>query len=220
MLTQIIEKTNDPEFYSNYDLSLKKLIWKYDEDIAILELTLLVKDVELDSQEHWRIRATDVLDYKGLHNNVLLPYVKITHLNKHPLLDDYQIDSMICALKGILNDPHLIYFELRKILETVTGGFIHNQELLSNLLYMNKNQHINLILQLNKNIYTSFNRYFNKDDLTLKVLEQYSNEQKGYLNHPKASLLIFGNEEISSIDYNNGQPYIIAENFLSEIVKL
>ncbi len=52
--------------------------------------------------------------------------------------------------------------------------------------------------------------------IEFRVNEVISGDDKGYAHRPDLKLLMFGNEDVSGYDYNLGQPYIIAEDFIAD----
>ena len=54
-----------------------------------------------------------------------------------------------------------------------------------------------------------------KHGIELKVKKEIGGYDKGYANRPNVKLLLFGNEDVSPDNYNLGQPYIIADEFLA-----
>ena len=58
-------------------------------------------------------------------------------------------------------------------------------------------------------------KVFKKHGVDFKVKKEIDGYDKGYANRPNIKLLIFGNEDASPDNYNLGQPYIIADEFIA-----
>lgn len=219
MLSQLINRTNEDGFYSNWNLKLDGVYGKiksyHENDFEIYLVIENESKLESIEKEHWKIEAQQVLEVSNVFSPIYLPYIKLSILEEHPLLWKFMHDTLECELSGICENHHEFTSRLHWLYEEQTGGFIAWKRDFHELPNLIKGKRQVPIL-LNMKTYNFVKGLLDEFGLSIEIKDILSGENKGYLNKPDAKVLIFGNPDVSPNDYNLGQPYVIADNFTAE----
>jgi hypothetical protein len=214
---QLIERTNKKEFYHNGRLLLKDLNGQI-EQFKTLELNLLLDEQDdygqLANLEHWRLICHQTIDFRGIFADLYLPYIKLKILTDHPLLWEYTKPELECLLNYFPKNPSEFIGDLFFEYEKITGNWIPIND-----TFWSLNEHYKKMgkrnLSIAKPLREPIERVCEKHGIEFIVENEIDGYNKGYANRPNAKLLIFGNEDVSPNDFNLGQPYIIADEFLA-----
>lgn len=74
-------------------------------------------------------------------------------------------------------------------------------------------------ISIPKSLKDTVRKVCEKHNLSFEINNEIIGDDKGNSYKPNSKLLIFGNEDVSSNDFNLNQPFIIAENFIAERIK-
>lgn len=218
MIEELIRRTNLDDFYSNYYLSLKSYSYKAAE--KLFELSISIKDDGYGNNgnlEEWKISSINTEKVSGFDFDIMLPYIKMKILDNHPLLWLYHSDEMSCDIIGIPGDIHKLVFDLAALLEAETGGWLSFHDIFRGC--MTSVQRGRFMVRITYPIAKRLEAICKEQNLTFKITERSSGNEKGYADKPNAKLLMFGNSDVSPYEYNLGQSYIIAEEFTAERIK-
>ncbi|WP_299016208.1 hypothetical protein [uncultured Polaribacter sp.] len=164
--------------------------------------------------EHWRLIAHETIDFNGIYADLYLPYIKLKILIDHPLLWTYNKAELECELIKYPENPSEFMGDLFFEYEKVAGNWIPLHKNFWDLNeYYKQNGKRNLSIP--KPLKESIEKVCKKHGIDFKVKKETDGYDKGYSNRPNAKLLIFGNEDISPNNFNLGQPYIIADEFIA-----
>ncbi|MEZ5043276.1 MAG: hypothetical protein R2828_25495 [Saprospiraceae bacterium] len=216
MMTQLLNRTNEKDFYDNWNLKLESVngkIESYQKNNFIINIYIENEnEPENKNREDWQIIAHQAIEVKNIFSPNYLPYIKLSLLENHPLLWEFKYDILECELSGTLENHYEFTSKLHWLYEKETGGFIEWKRdfyELQNLIKGKKK----IPISMNMKTYNFVKSLIDDFDLTLEIITVSSNEDKGYLNRPNAKVLIFGNPDISPNNYNLGQPFVIADKF-------
>lgn len=216
MIQQLIEKTNKKEFYQKCNLELEN--YAFNAKTKIFEIILSINQVSYDEYveyEEWKIICSNTVKVNGFDYDTMLPYVKITILDDHPLLWLYnqkEIEFRLTRKPG--NIPQFIY-DLTKMFEEKAGNWIRLDSITRNLFsFPIQNKWHNY--SISSRLIEPFTEICNNHNLIVVIDNELSSDYGVSDKQPNAKMLIFGNEDISPNDFNLDQPYIIAERFDAE----
>ena len=210
-MNELIEKSNSIKFYEDADLRLESMYYKPNQNL--LELSLSINQISYDvpiEYEEWKITCEDTINFRGFKNKILLPYVKIELLEKHPLLRQYQQSETDFWIIGKPINLKEFYGELAIFLERKCGNWIKLNDLFWNLedfFLENKPKYIKLSDFMVKPMQEICKKHKVSFKTGERKLIKEFNDKADY------KLLIFGNKDISPNSYNLNQHYVIAKNF-------
>jgi hypothetical protein len=210
MIEDLIRKTNEPEFYHNYELHLVSSKSEIN-DINISEFNFVMEDLYAEnSQEslsHWKIIAYNLIESRNLHIRTLLPYVKMNILDNHPLLWKFKEECYECELQTFPQNPSEFLGDLLLEFEKLTGNWLNLNDYFwgidENYKYKSSTD-----IRVPHSLIKLFEATSFKHNIGFKIGDM---ESEAY--QPNVKLLIFGNEEICPNNFDLRQPYIIADNF-------
>ena len=220
MLQKLINKTNSEEFYNDCNFHLESYSYKALD--CTLELFFLISkssDYVSVENEKWKITCRKTEIFNGFYNTIMLPYVKLAIFDSHPLLMEYHESELECEIVGRPKKSYEFIGEIHSVLEKETGNWITLNKYLWNFekyFTINSKRLIYIPNSLMKPIQMVCNRH----DLGFNIKSETKGEDKGYLNKPKAKLLIFGNEDVSPNQFFLNQSYVIAEEFIEERIEI
>jgi len=164
--------------------------------------------------EHWKLISHQTIDFKGIYADLYLPYIKLKILTDHPLLWTFTRPELECELINFPKNPSKFIGDLFFEYEKLTGNWIFVHENFWNLSesYKSKEQ---TNIEIQEPLKEPIEKVCKKHGIEFKVKNVQDGFDKGYANRPNAKLLIFGNEDVSPNDFNLGQPYIIADEFMA-----
>jgi hypothetical protein len=222
MLTQLINKTNEEDFYDNWNLKLKSVNGKIESyQNNNFEINIFIEnenEPENTTREDWQIVAHQVIEIKNIFSPIYLPYIKLSLLEEHPLLWKFKYDELECELSGSIENHYEFTSKLHWLYEEQTGGFIEWKKdfyELSNWINGKKK----IPISMNMKTYNFVKKLTDDFGLTIDIINISSNERKGYLNRPNAKILIFGNPDVSPNDFNLEQPFVVADKFIANQIK-
>jgi len=219
MLTQLINKTSEPNFYNSWSLKLQTLngkIKSHNNNTLEIDIILENETGYGDSiSEDWKIIAHQVIDVNSVFRSLFLPYTKLFLLDDHPLLWEFKYDQVHCTLSGDLKRFDEFTSKLHWLYEKHTGGFISWRRDFWGLKRLSKDEK-KISISINMRTYNFINQFVEKFGLTIEITEIWKGTRKGYLNKPDAKILLFGNPDVCPNNFKSGQPYIIADDFLAE----
>lgn len=219
MIQNLIDRTNTTEFYQNSDLKLES--YNYNPSNNTLEMFLSINQISYDipiEYEVWKLTCRNTESFNGFFYELMLPYVKLKILETHPLLLKYHENELECEIKGKPENVNEFIGEISNVLETETGNWIMvNEYFWNSEEQFNKYSH--RIISIPKSLEKSIKRVCEKHKLSFTVNNEVIGDDKGYADKPKAKVLIFGNEDVSSNNFYLNQSFIIAEEFTAERIK-
>ncbi|AHM59335.1 hypothetical protein D770_05340 [Flammeovirgaceae bacterium 311] len=223
MLSDLINKTNNEDFYSDgnlYPIGIKAQIGGFNT----MELELIIEESgikesdgkyeEWKHTEYWKIIAHKAIKFDKLYAPIYLPYVKLRVLYDHPLLWDYKSDKLECELNGIPDN----YNEFVGVLYHTFDEYAGNWILLNNSLFNahgSSSKARKRIMTIPEPMKQPVLKVCQDFGIDFHVTHVSSGRDKGYAYRPNAKLLMFGNEDVCDFASNLGQPYIIAEDFMA-----
>ncbi|CAM4356396.1 hypothetical protein [Gillisia limnaea] len=217
MIEKLIELTNTIEFYQNGHFHLTNLKGEIGQ-FKTMEFNFVIEERDDNGKtynvEHWNLIAHRTIDFKGIFEDLYLPYIKLKILNDHPLLWMYNQPNLECELIKFPENPSEFIGDLFFEYEKIAGNWIplHKTFWALNKYYKeNGKRNISVPKPLKEPI----EKVCKKHGVDFKVKKEIDSYDKGYANRPNAKLLIFGNEDASPDNYNLGQPYIIADEFIA-----
>lgn len=213
MTDKLIEITNSDDFYQNCDFYLesKQLITSKNQLELIFSINQISYDIPVEYKE-WKIICNKFIGSSRLDNKFLMPYIKIAILKEHPLLWEFHEDENECFIKGTPKNLKEFYGEFDIILEEKTGNWIKLTDNFWNLKnYFEKD--VEKYLPLSNSMAKIVQDICKTHNIDFKIKKKKIGADKGWNNLPNSQLLILGNEQIVSHNYNLKQSYIIAENF-------
>ena len=215
MIQELIKITNENDFYQNGNIFLINTKCELGK-LNLSEFNFVIENTDNNTQlrktSYWKIIANNALDYQNLRNKVLLPYVKITILDNHPLLWNYKEDIYECGLKGFPKNSAEFIGDLTLEFEKDTGNWLNlNKFLFSINEYFKKNDYT--IISIPTSLKNIFEKICQKHKINFNVENIIKAINKGFEYRPEAKVLIFGNEDVSPNYFNLNQPYIIADSF-------
>ena len=223
MLQELITKTNTEDFYSDgnlHPISIKGHIGGFNT----VELEFVIEEDGLDEKEdgyypwkkveYWKVIAHKAIQFNNLFAPIYLPYVKLRLLDDHPLLWEFKTDELECELTGEPENYHEFVGVLYHTFEENAGNWITFDKRLFNMAG-SKPAEWKKALTIPEPMRQPIMNVCKDFGIEFRVNEVISGDNKGYTNRPDLKLLMFGNEDVSSYDFNLGQPYIIAENFIA-----
>ena len=218
-MTQLLNRTNEEDFYNNWDLLLDSVKGKIQtHEKSIFEINIYIKprdESEEKEREDWQIIAYETIGLNKIFRPVYLPYIKLALLEEHPVLWKYKYDVLECELSGTLENSHEFTSKLHWLYEKETGGFIKFEEDFYELKsFINGRSKVRISISIKT--YSFVKSLIDNLGLEIRIVEVLTNENKGYLHRPDAKILIFGNADVSSNYYNLGQPFVIADKFISK----
>ena len=219
MIQNLINKTNSVEFYQNSNLKLES--HNFNAIDNTFEITLSINQISYDEPiefEEWKITCVNTEKHYGFFWDILMPYVKLKILDKHPLLFEYHDNQIECEINGILKNPNEFIGEIYNELEKITGNWIPLNEYFSNVKECYSENSKNII-NIPFSLKTTIKKVCEKHNLSFKINKEFIGDAKGFSNKPNSKLLIFGNEDVCPNDFNQNQPYIIAKEFIAERIK-
>lgn len=217
MIEQLLERTNRKEFYQGGRLHLSQLNGQIGH-FHTLELNLILDEQDDYGKhitvEHWQLISHQTIDFSGIFANLYLPYIKLKILTEHPLLWTFNKPVLECEMNNFPKNPSEFIGDLFFEHEKITGNWI---QLTKNFWSLNKSYKTNgkRNLSIPKPLEEPIKRICEKHGIEFFVKNEIDGDKKGYANRPNAKLLIFGNEDVSPNDFNLGQPYIIADEFIA-----
>ncbi|MEM7163741.1 MAG: hypothetical protein AAF487_15040 [Bacteroidota bacterium] len=216
-IKKLIERTNEKEFYKNWNLRLKSLNGEIDHLNNYLDLSIILeKDITEDQikieLENWTIRAIQVIENNKIFSPIYMPYIKLAILDDHPLLWRYKYDELECELKGHVKNINKLAGELHWLYQKHTGGFIKWERDFSGIkLLANKADSISI--SINLKTFNFVKELIEDYKLILEIQNVLSGVEKGFTNRPEAKVLMLGNRDVNPHEFNLRQPYIIADDF-------
>lgn len=219
MIQKLIDKTNTTEFYQDSNLKLES--YNYNPSNNTLEMILSINKISYDipiDHEQWKLTCLNTESFNGFFHEIMLPYVKLKILEKHPLLLEFQENELECEIKGKPENLNEFIGEISNVLEKETGNWITVNRFFGNSEEQFR-MYSNRIISIPKSLENSIKQVCEKHKLSFRVNNEIIGDNKGYTDKPKAKVLIFGNEDVSPNDFFLNQSYIIAEEFIAERIK-
>lgn len=219
MIQKLIDKTNTTEFYQDFNLKLESFNYNASDNTLemILSIIKISYDIQIDN-EQWKLTCINTESFNGFFHEIMLPYVKLKILEKHPLLLEFQENELECEIKGKPENLNEFIGEISNVLEKETGNWIT-----VNRFFWNNEEQFRMfssrIISIPKSLENSIKQVCEKHKLSFRVNNEIIGHDKGYTDKPKAKVLIFGNEDVSPNDFFLNQSYIIAEEFIAERIK-
>ena len=222
MITQLLNRTNEKDFYDNWNLKLDSINGKIESyEKNSLTINIYIKnenEPENANQEDWQIIAHQVFEIENIFGPIYLPYIKLSLLEEHPLLWKFKYDILECELSGKLENHFEFTSKLHWLYEKETGGFIKWKRDFHELQNLIKGKDT-IPISINMKTYSFIKEFIEDFDLNLEIINVSSNDDKGYLNRPNAKVLIFGNSDVCPDNYKLGQPFIVADKFTANKLK-
>ncbi|PZR22413.1 MAG: hypothetical protein DI539_05580 [Flavobacterium psychrophilum] len=218
MIEELIRRTNLKEFYHDCDFKLES--YHYKASKQIFSVTTSINQISYDhfvEYEEWKITCVNTESVYGFDFDIMMPYVKMKILDDHPLLWLYHNDELYCDISGTPKDFNQFVYQLVQLLEAETGGWLAFHDLFRG--FMNLIHKGMFTTKIPFSLAKSLETICEEQNLTFKIIERSSGEDKGYANKPNSKLLMFGNSDVSPYEYNLGQSYVIADEFTAERIK-
>ncbi|KGO79931.1 hypothetical protein Q763_12055 [Flavobacterium beibuense F44-8] len=218
MINELINISNSEDFYQNCDLITES--YSFNTKEKVFELIVSVNQISYDhpvEYQEWKITCKETMKINGFDLDLMMPYVKMKIMDKHPLLWLYHEDKLYYELKGTPKNIYELGFDLINMFETETGNWIPFHKALWN--FKQRLEAEKTTISIPAPLQKSLEIILNKQELSFKLTGQYSGEKKGYADKPETKILMFGNSDVSPYEYSLGQPYIIAEDFKAERIK-
>ena len=219
MIQKLIDRTNTTEFYQDSNLKLES--YNYNPSNNTLEMFLSINQISYDipiEYEEWKLTCRNTESFNGFFYELMLPYVKLKILENHPLLLKFHENELECKIKGIPENVNEFIGDISNVLEKETGNWITVNEYFWNCEEQFR-MYSHRIISIPKSLEKSIKQVCEKHKLSFIVNNEIIGDDKGYADKPKAKVLIFGNEDVSSNDFFLNQSYIIAEEFIAERIK-
>lgn len=216
MLTKLIKKTNEADFYNNYNLKLETVNGKIESHSNnTFELDIVLDNdtgYSTSINENWKIIAHQVIEVNGIFRSTYLPYTKLCLLDEHPLLWKFKYDQLHCILSGDLKRFDEFTSKLHWLYEKHTGGFISWRRDFWGLKHL-LNDKKKISVSINTKTYDFISQFVERFGLTIEITEIWEGTRKGFSNRPEAKILFLGNPDVCPNNLNLGQPFIIADDF-------
>ncbi|NRD24903.1 hypothetical protein HNV10_16735 [Winogradskyella litoriviva] len=217
MIEELIERTNRKEFYGSGRLHLTELKGQIGH-FNTMEFNFVVDEENnignLINVEHWKLIAHQTMEFSGLYSVSYLPYIKLKILTDHPLLWTFNKNKLECELNGFPTNASEFIGDLFFAYEKHAGNWLPiNKNFFNINEYYKKKGKMNFGIP--EPLAEPIRIVCEKHGIEFNVENVIKGYDKGYANRPNAKLLIFGNEDVSPNDYNLGQPYIIADEFIA-----
>ena len=219
MIQKLIDRTNTTEFYQDSNLKLES--YNYNPSNNTLEMFLSINQISYDipiEYEEWKLTCRNTESFNGFFYELMLPYVKLKILENHPFLLKFHENELECKIKGIPENVNEFIGDISNVLEKETGNWITVNEYFWNCEEQFR-MYSHRIISIPKSLEKSIKQVCEKHKLSFIVNNEIIGDDKGYADKPKAKVLIFGNEDVSSNDFFLNQSYIIAEEFIAERIK-
>ena len=222
MITQLLNRTNEKDFYDSWNLKLDSVngkIESYQKNNFKINIYIENEnEPENTNREDWQIVAHQTIEIENIFSPIYLPYIKLSLLEEHPLLWKFKYDILECELSGKLENHFEFTSKLHWLYEKETGGFIkwkNDFYELQNLINGKKK----IPISINMKTYNFVKNLIDDFELNIEIVNVQPNDDKGHLNRPYAKVLIFGNPDVSPNNYNLGQPFVIADKFTAKKMK-
>jgi hypothetical protein len=219
MIDKLLKKTNEKDFYNDCDLKVES--YRFQTSDSTFEMILSINQNSYDipvEYEEWKLTCSNTEKFDGFFWRLTLPYAKIKILNKHPLLLIYHENELECEIKGKPENVSEFIGDINNVLEKETGNWITVREYFwNNEEYYEK--YSNRTISIPNSLEKPIRKVCEKHKLHFQINNEVIGEDKGYSDKPKSKILIFGNEDVSSNDFNLNQPFIVAEEFTAERIK-
>ncbi len=218
-MSELIERSNSIKFYHDCDFNLESTY--FDAKKKLFELTFSINQASYDvpiEYEEWKIKCEETIDFRGFNNKILLPYIKIEIIEKHPLLLEYQEGKTDFFIKNAPLNLNEFYGEISMILEKEFGNWIKLDDLFWNLedcFIKDKEKYLAISDSLLERVKTICGKY----NIHYRSGKRQTGKDLGFYNKPNSKLLIFGNTDVCPNHFNFKQHYVIAENFEFERIK-
>ncbi|XLS29034.1 hypothetical protein ACJD0Z_17775 [Flavobacteriaceae bacterium M23B6Z8] len=217
MLEKLIKRTNTSKFYQNGYFHLTKLKGHIGH-FKTMEFNFIVEERneygKINDVEHWRLISHNTVKFSGIFKEQYLPYVKLKVLLEHPLLWTFNKNKLECELKGYPTNASEFIGDLFFIYEKYGGNWLPlNKNFFNIKEYYKRNGKMNL--EISEPLAEPIRIICHKHGIEFNVENVIKGFEKGYAYRPNAKLLIFGNEDVSPNNFNLGQPYIIADEFIA-----
>lgn len=219
MLQQLIERSNEEEFYQNSWLILKNVNFKTGNP-NLCEINLFLDDRYFNEntivKQEWKITANSSYEINNFWNENLLPYIKLEIVEEHPLLWKYKHSTLECEISELPNDINQFIGELYFELEKSTGNWIPFQDIIFGI-QKKHNGNNKVKISIPKPLKRTFEELTAKFEIKFKVIDETKITDK---NTADIKILIFGNKDVSPNNYNLHQPFIIAKDFIGTVTEV
>lgn len=164
--------------------------------------------------EHWRLISHNTISFNGIFSEQYLPYIKLKILTEHPLLWTFNKNELECELNGFPTNESAFIGDLFFAYEKHAGNWLPiNMDFYNIKEYYKRNGKMNI--GISEPLAEPIRAVCEKHGIEFNVENIIKDFDKGYTYRPNAKLLIFGNEDVSSNNFNLGQHYIIADEFIA-----
>ncbi|UQD57143.1 hypothetical protein [Flavobacterium sp. K5-23] len=212
MLQQLIERSNQEEFYQNSWFILKNVNFKTGKS-NLCEINLFLDDRDFREntiiKQEWKIMASNSYEINNFRNENLLPFIKLEILKEHPLLWKYKYSTIQCEISELPIDINPFIGELYFELEKITGNWISFQDIIFGIQNFHKGNN-RVKISIPKPLKQTFQEVTEKFKMKFIVIEE---NEISETSTDEIKILFFGNKDVSPNTYNFNQPYVIAKEF-------